>query len=324
MSVVPYRYALIVLCAIIFFLLYWKVFQNEIMIEISRELVIALVAAIVISFLLETASRQELKSAVQEEIKNQLVPVHAVATQIQSDAATIERTVFNRAFRRNIPKAVYEAIEKKILNAQFYRVNHQGVWTLTLVQQDNEWRVKANVSTKFTLSNLTAGSLKFVPRFIVDERSRIAGQTAKIISIALNGKKGRVEHFAEKPHPATGEIVYEYEEQIVAAGNTIDVSNEFEFLRYLNDHEMWSTLYPSDGMKLRFFFPENCKVENFKIEPIGDLEMKIDNQNPRFTDVDILEPVLPHQGLLFYWRFIPLEESAKSGASVMSATQSAE
>jgi hypothetical protein len=86
---------------------------------------------------------------------------------------------------------------------------------------------------------------------------------------------------------------------------------------------MWSTLYPSDGMKLRFFFPENCKVENFKIEPIGDLEMKVDDQNPRFTDVDILEPVLPHQGLLFYWRFIPNEEPGKSSADKPPASLSA-
>jgi len=217
-SVVPYRYALIALCAIIFFLLYWKVFDNEILKEISKELVIALVAAIVISFLLETASRQELMSAVQEEIRSELVPVHAVAAQIQNDATTIERTAFERAFRRNIPKAVYEAIAKKILNAQFYRVNHQGVWTLTLVQQNHEWRIKANVSTKFTLNNLTAGSLKFIPRFIIDERSKIAGQTARIIAISLNGKKGSVDSFVEKPHPATGESFYEYEEQVIGHG----------------------------------------------------------------------------------------------------------
>ena len=310
--VVYYRYALVALCAIIIFLLYWKVFSDEIARETAKELFVAMVAAIVTSFLLESASRQELKETVSQQIQSDLTPLNVsvskiqmLASEIKNDVTVIEHQIFKRVYRKHIPRAVFEQVEERILGGDFYRTNHQAIWTLKLDRNSNPSRIRATVDTKFTLHNLTDSSQKFIPRFAIDERST-GDETAKILSIAINGKNGEVAKFVKKHDQNEDESWYEYEEQIVPADGRLDLSNRFEFLRYMNDHEMWTTLYPSDGMKVRFYLPVECIREHFKVETIGNLEHSIE-RGETYIDVDVPKVVLPHQGLLFYWRFVPKE-----------------
>jgi hypothetical protein len=84
----------------------------------------------------------------------------------------------------------------------------------------------------------------------------------------------------------------------------INVRSEFEFLRKLEDRDIWYTLYAADGMVLNIFDPDDCvRVDGeFGVAPIGDLRFKF---TPSATSVavQVLETVLPYQGLMFSWKY---------------------
>jgi hypothetical protein len=96
--------------------------------------------------------------------------------------------------------------------------------------------------------------------------------------------------------------VYQFQEQTVLPGQSLTVHSDYNFLRYMSDHESWTTLYPSNTMSLRVYFPSECEVEYFDVESVGDLN-EVVTDGGQYHDVDISEILLPHQGLNFYWKF---------------------
>src|SRR5215213_3811648 len=115
-----YRYIIVALLAMVVFLTYrFALPQEHIMQDISKELLIGLIAGLVIAFLLENASRQELKKTISTQITDQLRAIQDYASVIQKHSSTIEKEAFRRAFRKNIPRTVLDTVEKKILVPRF-------------------------------------------------------------------------------------------------------------------------------------------------------------------------------------------------------------
>jgi hypothetical protein len=275
---------------------------GELVLHLAEEAFVAGVAALLIAFLLETPSREETAEIIRKEIKDNTAPLISLAAQIGSDAKEIEEKAFKRAFRRNFPRTVFAAIENQILCSKYIMRQRQAVWELKVKEIAGERRVEAEVDTSFDVINITDEAQAYEPQFNIDDRSDSSGETATISAIEINGNKEDPSKFV-----LTSDGWYEFPAQQIPKGGSVSIQMIFKFRRYMNDHELWSSAYPSESMTLRIKYPAGGKPdptrnEFFNIDIMGKLPFRR-TKGPDWVNINIPGTVLPHQGILMHWRF---------------------
>jgi hypothetical protein len=295
-----HRYVIVALLALVFlFVSKTSIELPNIVTDTSRELFIALIAALAIAYIIDNPSREHLRTEISSQIALALRPLEQASAEIKDHALKIEEDSYKTAFAGRMPRDFVDSIQTKAFKHPFVRENFRAVWRLEL--QDDKMLI-ANVDTSFVLNNLTEIDQKYEPRFFFDQRV----VEPKVNKFVINGVSQDLS--AIRPEPAAeGEpdVVMNFSPLTIQGRGHVDISSDFAFKRSLTDYEIWSTLYPCRSMSLRVYYPTACKAEYFKVEQLGDLALRI-NKMDTYIDVDVQDKILPDQGLVFSWRFSPL------------------
>jgi hypothetical protein len=227
--------------------------------------------------------------------------INTTAIEIKQHAVEIEANAFKTAFSGQIPREFLNTIQSKAFKGPFLRDSIRATWRFEIESND---RLIAHVDNLSIIKNVTDTVQVYAPKLFFDERQgHPIIKRASIGGVVLDIERYKLER-ARSFEP---DLVLNLPTQEIQPHSQLEVMMDFTFVRQWTDWELFTTLYPCNSMSLRFYYPDlsKCKNEYFKIDQLGDLFIKRhDHEN--YVDVDVQDKILPDQGLLFMWRFVPL------------------
>lgn len=270
--------------------------------KLTDEIWIALFIAIVIGILIEKASYDNIRNAINETSATLLEDARKILRATEEASQRSQQNIFISAFRKTIPQDVFDAANKVVFETKFLRTNHQHTWRFKVVNINGVTRLAAHVTANYTISNLTGSPEQFAIRIQIERSSKPPpGQVVKFIQI--DGIDQDLRRMTESPEsPEDPNVVYELPPIIIDGGGRKHIKLEFQFIRKMEDREIWLSAYPEDGMELRIFDPANCRRIEFKADAIGPLEVQRTRAEDGATAL-IRETMLPFQGLSFSWNY---------------------
>jgi hypothetical protein len=326
-TIVKYKWAILACVGLIFLILthmsqllhidkeYFSLIE-DIGHKFSDEIWIAVFISIIIAFVLEKAAHDKVNNIITTALRDEVTIMDKILQRVLSDnnrilkdtEKSIERSqesVLIAAFRKSIPRNVFDAVNRMVFARKFYRNNTQSTWRFRLDEISGEPRLIVHVSISYALINLTGTDEEYKIRHEI-ERSSIPPGGRPITLIQVNGEKQNLDSLKPLQAEKDNDIVcYELNAPIKVPGRGhINVRREFEFVRKLEDRDIWYTLYAADGMVLNIFDPDDCvRVDGeFRVAPIGDIRFIVTHSATSVT-TEVLETVLPYQGLMFSWKY---------------------
>jgi len=309
------RYTVAALFAVICLLVYLSGdYFNETVRKLSEELFLALCAAIVIILMIDVPSREELREDIKTEIDINLEPTIRMAAEIRQHALDIEENAYKTAFSGKIPRDFVNAIQTKAFKGPFLRENLRATWRFEI---KDGGRLLAQVDSSSLIKNITDSFQIYSPRFYFDQRQG----DPKLQKLSINGVPQDMNTVKlESGSGSEPDLVLTIPDQEVQPHGQVEILTDFTFERSCTDWELWTTLYPCRSMNLRVYYPDptKCKKEYFKIDQLGDLFLKR-HDHDTYVDVDVQDKILPDQGLMFAWRFVPTQHGEKPSVIAPSA-----
>jgi hypothetical protein len=87
----------------------------------------------------------------------------------------------------------------------------------------------------------------------------------------------------------------------IPPGGRVRVSASWTYIKSVDDSEVWRSRWPSDGMTLCVQFPPEAKVTGAHALHRQELTKRGPGAG-HYYEWTITDAVLPHQGMVFYWR----------------------
>jgi len=287
----------------------FKIAGLDIFDKLTDALWVAVFISLLIGHLIEQASYEKIKHTIRDMSMHIESAIHDALEHGRNilranDDATVrsQQNIFVAAFRKTIPQDVFDAANKVIFGTKFYRTNHQHSWRFKVLQIDGLTRLAVNVTASYTILNLTGTPEDFAIH-IQFERSNKPPNSPVVKFIEIDGKHQDLSKMKESPEVAGDpNVVYEVPSIVIPGDGRVHIKLEFQFIRKLEDREIWLSAYPEDGMELRIYDPDNCRRIEFKADAIGPLAVQTTQSEDGVTAL-IRETMLPFQGLSFSWEY---------------------
>lgn len=262
---------------------------------IFKELAFALLIALIISIGIEESSRRELNEAVSEHVK-----------EIQSN-------VFNSTFGRNIPRAILSEVEDLVLKADFVRSRHRAIYTLSIKnirdwdeKLPNEKFVIAEATTSHVVRNVSGVPKDFKVRLELEKPPfEYLENYTFIDSVKVGGIELTRQEIDSGDDAVEDTRNFKKFEHIIAAiapGADVEVVSKYREVKMLNDVEIWRSLLPSDGMTLTVSLPKEATNWGAHALHREEARLRSSSLESRVHEWSVESGVLPHQGIVFWWR----------------------
>jgi hypothetical protein len=291
------------------------------------EVAYALVIALAISVGIEAASRRELESTVRSELEQHAATLLDINAQLTKTVEAVGHDVYHAIFKRRIPEAILDEIELGILRSDFARTDHNAVYHLNIISASqlhskvlcpHVMSIKA--WTTYKVKNIAHATRDYPIRIFLDKTgSQELSKYIEVRQVKVNGEiipASLADVEETEKHKR-----YLFQVKAVPPGNEIEVESNIEYIKYVDDYELWTSAIASDGMKLAIHFPS--EVKQWDVFSIHRCPLKTLTKHATFGSFEIEHAVLPHQGMAIWWRCSDdqPQKSAPASAELTSAPQ---
>jgi hypothetical protein len=260
--------------------------------HILDELGIALVIGFVISFTIEKISRREFHAEIEKRID------------------VVQRQVFRATYQRNIPEGIIEEIEELVFASNFIRKNYvtsydlESVFVKNLDANDaalpSTYLVRERINSSYQVENITRGERTFVLRFYSETPPHNSlARYCGLEKLEINGKRIPESKITKRQDADISSVSLSI---TLGPGECISVNLMWSTFKNMEDVELLQSLLPSDGMTLRARFPRNTAVCGAAAIHRSPLVVTDGMTDEGFREWRIEAAVLPHQGIIFWWR----------------------
>ncbi|MGR9105482.1 MAG: hypothetical protein ACU843_00985 [Gammaproteobacteria bacterium] len=264
------------------------IFTPKPYIELFRELGFGCLIALVLIVFVERSSREE------------------QAHSVEKQRAAISENVFKGVFSLHTPASIIESVSNQIFKAKVIREHHKNDYHFTEIANAGSQRfLQVNVTADYLLRNIADEEIRVPIRlgFPVPPVATFLDRV-KVQKISIDGRELTAEEIQEGDQSAEdppNRIRYAWYRQ-VPRGGSIHVIANYTLIKERSDNEVWQTLYPGLGMELT----ANINVQGleFGVHPLHEREVtKLSGVGNTGTHRWALnEAVLPHQGMILWWR----------------------
>ncbi|MEQ8815573.1 hypothetical protein [Thalassobaculum sp.] len=270
-------------------------FKKYTWIAVLKELFFALVIACVVSVGIEATAKKELNNEISENLRR------------------IQENVLAATFGKQIPSELFSETRDLVLKADFVRTRHRAQYVLSVVNLKDLKitsydlkMIKMVVIVYSTVKNVSGTKKDYDVRLEVEKAPFIELEPLTVIKRIQIGEtelgKGSI-RFADASERDTD--MYKKLHHTVSSiepGSEINIVTEINSFKFMTDTEVWRSLYPGLNMDLEVQFPpEILKVGASALHRTGARSVLTDSASGRYN-WQIDQPVLPHQGMLFWWR----------------------
>lgn len=264
------------------------IFTPKPYIELFRELGFGCLIALVLIVFVERSAREE------------------QAHSVEKQRAAISENVFKGVFSLHTPLPIVEAVSSQIFKAKVIREHHKNDYHFTeIANPSNQRFLQVDVTADYRLRNIADEEIRVPIRlgFPVPPLELFADRV-KVHKISIDGRELTAEEIeagdksAEDP---PNRIRYAWYHP-VAGRAAIHVVANYTLIKERSDNEVWQTLYPGLGMELT----ANINVQGleFGVHALHEKKVsKLSGVGNTGTHRWVLnEAVLPHQGMILWWR----------------------
>jgi len=270
--------------------------SNLTWIRLCSELGVAFLIALTVMLTIEAASREEFSKTVNKKI------------------AEIQENVIKATFSRSLPKALVDEVDRLILRTDFIRRNHRGIYNLR-IRKAMEISpnlgtfevVEVVIITDYVIKNVSGVLKDYEIRYEIDKLPLLELEdVARIESVQVDGKEVLD---LEKDTSDTKGITrsdyldkFTYKIKNMKPDSEVRIVTKSTQFKSLDAQEIWRTFLPSDGMNLRVTLPEDRLTCKARAMNRVELTKMPSNEECGHHEWDLNNPVLPYQGIVFWWR----------------------
>ncbi len=312
--------------------------------EFFKDVGFAAIIAFMVSFAVERAARREFSDLIRTKVREFTDLVHAHRSEftdhVHQQLKAIRDEVFRATFGRAFPDQYIDEIERTIFGAEFLRHGHRQIYTLHLLNtsdlnpdsSEDELPditlMQCEVTMSYEVENISPIPQDFKVRLELEKPTfKSLIQFVRIYRVTINDKDMLPDQLqcADKDCPDTEDFrCFEYVVKDVAPGTRVRVQAYWTFLKDADDVELWRSIYPSDGMLLGVNFPREVLAKGAHAMHRVILSMK-EFEGRSYYEWSIDQPVLPHQGIAFWWRSTnPPKRKVRPEAAALLPTQNLE
>ncbi|MBK4721905.1 hypothetical protein JJL56_23915 [Azospirillum sp. YIM DDC1] len=263
--------------------------------SLFKELSFALLIALVISIGIEESSRKELNDAVSDHVKD------------------IQRNVFNSTFGRNIPREILAEVEDLVLKADFVRSRHRAIYTLS-IKNVRDWDaclpdrkvIVAEATTSYVVRNVSGVPKDFTVKIELEKPPfDDLKKYTSITSVKINDVELTNDEITDGDANAEDTDnfkKFEYTITSIRPGQEVEVVSKFKEIKMMSDVEIWRSLLPSDGMTLTLSLPKEATHWGAHALHREEARLRSSSLESRVHEWSVESGVLPHQGIVFWWR----------------------
>ena len=264
--------------------------ENGLLRFLSKELGMALVIAIVLVFTIEKVTRRQHGQAADRLM------------------AEINKDIFRSVYKRYIPPAVFDEVEKCLLTKNVFRKRYQLCYTLRKLRDQEfdgiegiskEEHLALELYSSYVLENTTDTEQVETIGFAIEIPNEPALKSlTKIKSFKIDDEE-RVTNPKTFDDDCTAQELYvEFEVEIPARGKR-NISMEGFTVKRSIDGDSWASRIPSNGVQISVVAPENCMVD-CKANHSEKLVWKnTSSSGPTIWQLD--HGIFPHQSVTIWW-----------------------
>lgn len=280
-------YALIFLSALLCIIAshYWL--EASVAKTLFHELGFAGVVSVILIFTIEKFSRERHKLAAE-----------ALLERINQD-------LFRAIYKRYIPEAVFEEVEKCVMMGSVYRESHELDYTIDTFAADVDPELKASsyqctAQTSYKLRNLLDQDARHMVTVLL-ERPLDTRHDAwcTVNEVCINGVPLSPNLLAKGMTRTDQHVIFRHEIEI-PAGAKVDIRTRSVLIKKKTDAEIWCSRLPSDGLTLTVSTPTKDLKVQASANHAEALQQKLDNPVTRKWVLDF--GIFPYQSIIFFWQ----------------------
>lgn len=236
----------------------------------------------------------------------------------------LSRNIFDYIYGVKVPPELWKFVEKNIIESKFYRSNVRVDYTFEKDTVAGGFKVWANVSYRVT--NLTDASEDFLCKGTIEKPhgNLPVGEQLGLQKINIDGENLSAAAMKKaKSARNDTEDFFALRHREPIPGNA---HKEFKLTYMMRkkdcDYELWRCIEPCEGISVRINGPSNLKIKLRAIHPNRDFDFIDRDGNNGRVHVEIQAPLLPQNGVLFWWDEEPCTEpvpNPEAAAAVAAA-----
>jgi hypothetical protein len=262
-----------------------------------REFGFACIIAFVISMAIERVARREFSETINQRLLD------------------VQKAVFRAIYFRDLTPQLVSEVETLIFNADFMRHNHRQAYTLSLTNAREldptnplvpDYPImQCDVTMSYEVRNISREEKDFLVRIELEKAyPEFLNKFVRIKGVKINGVDMlRVEiDKCDTDCPDTEDFrCFEKIVRNIQPGDRVKVNAVWQVLKDPDDSEVWRSIYPSDGMTLGVNFPKAVRLKGAHALHRQIISSK-GIEGASYYEWSIEKAVLPHQGIVFWWR----------------------
>lgn len=256
-------------------------------VSLLHELGFAFIIALVISIGIEAYARSQHNKLVEKQMGD------------------LKRDVLRESLGVVVSKNIFEEVKDLVLLSPFERSGHRSEYDLKVIEHNESKYMLCYVTTYYRVINRTNLSQDFPISCYIDKPAvpDLDGRV-RVQSVFVDGKKINENELmnGDQAEPDTVTFKRFKHNILIESGDDADITISYTMVKELNDTEVWKSIYPGDGMTLCVRFPNEVKVldaHSLHRLPVKKIAEVIEAGSYTWT---IDKPILPHQGIVFWWR----------------------
>jgi len=253
-----------------------------------KELGFAFVIAVIIIFTVEKFTRSRHEEAAHDLIND------------------MNHSLFKAIFKRYIPETVFNEVEKCLIKANIFRTKYEVYYTLTSIDpaidddRDRINHVACESKTRYRLSNNTDGPVTHTVKSVFELPIDSAWHDdVKVLEAKIGNKVLTSEEITQHSDTSDNkQLIFSYKLDFKPR-EEIDIFIKASLIKRTTDMEVWSSMLPSDGIKLTVSTPDR----NIKVCASANHHEKItevtNDDATRVWELD--HGIFPYQSIVFWW-----------------------
>lgn len=267
-----------------------------------------------------------------------LIVWHLFEAQLSQEAESawdgridrMTKNVFNAVLRKDLPKALLDETNNLVLNSSLIRESFSVTYTL----RDENIGVKnctdcvlVDAVVEFSMRNISTDKFDWpvrvaLPNPVHDElKSLVEVSSIEVTKggeiVPLEMKAGEEKFRQELDDNTLTKAVFHAGTVSLASGEICAVRASYTMAKEAEDSEVLQTLYPADGLRVTIFDQAGSEKRIILASSVHRNQIERLSQRSKGAGAEIFKVpgyLLPHQGVLIWWKKAPGEPERHSGA----------
>lgn len=215
----------------------------------------------------------------------------------------LSKNIFDYIYGVKVPTELFKFVEEKIIESQFYRSNVRVDYTFENDVDSDGFYVWANVS--YRVSNLTNNTEDFTCKGTIEKPhgAITGGHELGLQKINIDGKNltaGQMKK-AKSDGKDTDDFFALRHVEPIAAHSHKEFKLTYLMKKNASDYELWRCIEPCEGISLRINAPSDINIKLRAIHPNRKFDFEDRDGGNGRVQVEIQAPLLPQNGVLFWW-----------------------